>query len=81
MVSQQIVNPIKLVYDSTGNPVALAEFSAGDMIDRQYLVLDSAIDGGAITDNYRLFDNVDGGLITDRYVKDNVFFDGGLIAR
>jgi len=75
------VNPVKLVYDEGGNPIALAEFAPTDFIPPQYLMLNVQLDGGAITDSYTLPVYVDGGLISDTYLPDAVFFDGGPIIK
>jgi len=75
------VNPLKLVYDNQGNPIALSELQVGDSIPAQYLMLDASIDGGAITDVYRALFDVDGGLITDNYPIDNVAYDAGQIVQ
>jgi len=79
-MANNLIAPLKVVTDATGNTVALAEMSAGDVIAPQFLGgLGYNLDGGAITDLYRAPFQVDGGLTTDQYQRDALRYDGGLI--
>ena len=80
MSTSTIVQPLKAVYDTQGNPIALSEFQSGDYIPKSYLMLDTDIDGGTIADNYpSMLEFVDGGAITDNYTDTTVCYNGGPI--
>lgn len=75
-----LIHPVKFVYDSTGNVIALSEYAIGDQVPAQYIDANIQIDGGAMSDrfiNHR--SHIDGGVISDIYDPDGVHYDGGNI--
>lgn len=76
------IHPVKLVFDISGNVIALAEYVPGDTIPTSLLNLNVELDGGSITDRFRsILENVDGGVFSDNFTEEMMHYDGGSILR